>query len=210
MMLSGCGDDDASTVLQESGAPDAKTEALPVVEWYPTPKYSHQPRYYMPEQAPSHQVQQRVTQQYVQQPAWSGYGQPAPQQGWSTPPSTGYGTGVGVPVQGGYVQAPAWGQYVQPAQTYPVQPAQTYQLQPPQTVQQQPYYIQVPQPGYAQRPWGATDETASKQRAGQSIDTWQMTNQLPAWGTQPYGGYPMQSPGYYSVQPGAVQPGYYR
>jgi hypothetical protein len=99
-----------------------------------------------------------------------------------------------------YVPVPVWGQYGQPAQP---------SLQPAQPVQQQYYYPPASQYPYAQRPWGEADGTANSSRAGRSINTWQTTNELPAWGVPPNGGYPLQNPGHYSTQQGAVQPQYY-
>ncbi len=176
-----------------------------VVEWYPTPKHAHQPRYFMPEQAQTQPAQWQATRQLVPQQAVPGgyVQQPVPQQVWMVPavPPGGYVTGTGVPAQGGsYAPAPVWGQQLQPYQ----QPVQSW-AQPAQQ-----YYGQVPQQTYTQRPWGATDEATNSTRGGRSIDSWQVTGELPAWGAQPYGGYQSQSPGYYNVQPGTVQPGYYR
>jgi hypothetical protein len=108
-------------------------------------------------------------------------------------PATGYGiTGAPAP-RDAYAPVPVWGQTAQPTQQQPVQ-------------QQYYYYPQVPQNAYSQRPWGAaTEADNSKQQGGQTMQTWQVSPGLPA-----YGGYQYGNPGVYGAQQGTVAPGGYR
>jgi hypothetical protein len=201
LLVSGCGDnDDVSASPTPSNTADV-VETLPLVEWYPTPKHQHRPQYTMPSIAPSQDWQPQAASRPVQQqPVWGGgYVQSIPQP-WVPPAAPIAGYGAGVPAQGTpYAPVPVWGQNVQPAQPY---------FQPAQPMQQQ-HYPQAPQYGYVQRPWGAIDGTENSNRAGQSMNTWQMTNELPAWGVPSSGTYPVQNPGFYSPRQGTVQPGYY-
>jgi hypothetical protein len=196
MQLSACGGDESGPVSPTPRTATGMVKAPPVMEWYPAPKHQHRPQYFMPDQAPSQSRQPRVTTQSIQQqPVWGGgYVQPVPQP-WvaPSPPVAGYGAVPGVPAQGGmYVPVPAWGQYGQPAQP----------------VQQQNYPLASQYP-YAQRPWGAADARSNSKRAGQSINTWQLNNELPAWGMPSNGGYPSQAPGYDRTRQQVVQPQYY-
>lgn len=197
-MVSGCGDDDTGTVSPTPGAAAEAVEGPVVVEWYPTPKHQHRPQYFMPPPAPAQSRQPQVTSQPIQQRFAWGYMQPVP-QAWvlPAPPVAGYGTATGVPVQGAwYAPVPAWNRNAQPAQSS-LQPAQ------------QQYYPLAPQQAYAQRPWGAADKVENSNRAGQSMNTWQTTNELPAWGAPLPGGYPVQNPGLYSTYQGTVETGRY-
>jgi hypothetical protein len=82
-----------------------------------------------------------------------------------------------------YAPVPVWGQDVQPAQP-------TQQQSPPVQQQYYYYYPQVEQNPYAQRPWGAASEGGnSKQKGGQTVQTWQPSPSLPAWQAPAYGGY---------------------
>jgi hypothetical protein len=207
VLLGGCGDDASESVSSAQRVAAEAVEIPPVVEWYPTPKHQHRPQYFMPPSAPaaSQNRQSRVTSQPVQQQfSWGGNVlQPVAPQGWMVPvaPATGYGAVTGVPAQGyPYAPAPAWGQNVQP-----VQPP----LQQAQPVQQQ-YYPLAPQNAYVHRPWGAASKADNSGDSGQSIQTWQTTNELPAWSAPAFGGYPVYYPGSYGTHQGTVAPGYYR
>jgi hypothetical protein len=81
-------------------------------------------------------------------------------------------------------------------------------VQPTQSTQQQ-YYPLAPQHANVQRPWGAVDEAENSNRAGQSMNTWQTTNELPAWSVPEPGGYRVQDSDLYSTRQGTVETGRY-
>lgn len=214
LLVAACAADEPEQMPAKQDKPVRPEEAIQVREWYPTPKHQDT-AYYVFAPAPGQRMQQ---QQIVSAPpAQPAQGYNASRQPWNPAP---YPVQQGMPQQ--YTATGGWSGYGQPQLQPPVpqpqyqqpyQPVappypQNYPAQPPLY---QPYNPVQPQYQPAQRPWGAADAPEYSNSTGrQSMDTWQNTNQFPAWAPPAYNGYTGQEAGQFGTIQNNVAPGYYR
>lgn len=182
LFASGCSDD--ATVRQQS-EPEVigHAEALPVMEWYPTPRRRYSPQYSMPGVQAPPAVMSPYSPRY---PANTGHRWNPATQPQGYPPVT--------------QTAPPWHQWYVPVQP-PVQQA-------PVPQPYQPYQYQAGQPQYVQRPWGGAQTpnatfNAQPPAAGHWPSSEQTQQQTHPWEVQPW-----QGGQHWGGQQNDVSPGY--